>query len=204
LQSPADLEGHTVALSDRTGASYLALRALLQDGMLNEGDIEIREIGFTQLDAFTSGQEDIVVVYRNNEVVRLQAMGEEPTIFEVDRTNLLASNGMITNETTIAEQPELVRGMVRAFLRGLQDTIANPDEAFEISKKYVESLANADEAELAIQQQVLAASIELWQTDEMGVSHEEAWQNSLNLLTNMGFLSAQPALDEAYTNEFLP
>jgi NitT/TauT family transport system substrate-binding protein len=203
LQSAADLEGRTVALSDRSGASYLALRALLQDGMLSEGDIGIREIGFTQLDAFASGHEDIVVVYRNNEVVRLQAMGEELTIFEVDRTNLLASNGMITNETTIAERPELVRGMVRAFLRGLQDTMDNPDEAFEISKKYVESLANADETEQAIQRQVLDASIELWRTEEPGIAQEEAWQHSLELLIAMGLLSTQPDLSAAYTNEFV-
>jgi NitT/TauT family transport system substrate-binding protein len=204
IETPADLAGHTVALSDRTGASYLGLRSLLQAGMLNEGQIDIKEIGFTQLDAFTSGQEDVVVVYRNNEVVRLQAMGEDVTIFEVDEDQLLAGNGMVTNEKTIAEQPELVRGMVRAMLRGLQDTIANPDEAFEISKKYVETLANADEAEQAIQRQVLAASIELWQTDEIGVSHEEAWQHSLDLLIDMGLLSTQPDLSAAYTNEFLP
>jgi NitT/TauT family transport system substrate-binding protein len=204
LESPADLAGHTIAISDRNGSSYLGLRSLLQAGMLNEGEINIREIGFTQLEAFTSGQEDIVVVYRNNEVVRLQAMGEEVTVFGVDETNLLAGNGLITNERTIEERPELVRGMVRAFLRGLEDTIANPDEAFEISKKYVESLANANDTEQAIQRQVLAASIELWQTEEPGVSDEEAWQHSLELLIDMGLLSTQPSLSEAYTNEFLP
>lgn len=203
LSSPADLEGHTVAISDRSGGSYLALRALLRVGQLQEGEIDIEEIGFTQLDAFTGGQQDIVVVYRNNEVVRLQAMGEEVTVFEVDETSQLAGNGMITNETTIEERPELVQGMVNAFLRGLQDTINNPDEAFEISKKYVESLASADEAEQAIQRQVLGASIELWQTDELGVSQEEAWQHSLDLLIDMGLLSAQPDLSAAYTNEFV-
>jgi NitT/TauT family transport system substrate-binding protein len=203
LESPADLAGHTVALSDRAGSSYLGLRSLLQAGMLNEGEIDIREIGFTQLDAFTSGQEDVVVVYRNNELVRLQAMGEAVTVFEVDETSDLAGNGLITNERTIEERPELVQGMVRAFLRGLQDTIDNPDEAFEISKKYVESLANANEDEQAIQRQVLEASIELWQTEELGVSHEEAWQYSLELLIDMGLLSAQPDLSAAYTNEFV-
>lgn len=204
LESPADLAGHTVALSGRSGSSYLGLRSLLQAGRLNEGEITVREIGFTQLDAFANGQEDIVVVYRNNELVRLQARGEAVTVFEVDETNQLAGNGLTTNERTIEGRPELVRGMVRAFLRGLEDTIANPDEAFEISKKYVESLANADAAEQAIQRQVLDASIDLWQTDKLGVSQNEAWQHSLSLLIDMGLLSTQPALNEAYTNEFLP
>ena len=45
----------------------------------------------------------------------------------------------------IQQEPELIRGMVRAALRGLEDTIADPEEAFEISKSYVEGLAEADE-----------------------------------------------------------
>jgi NitT/TauT family transport system substrate-binding protein len=36
--------------------------------------------------------------------------------------------------------PELVKGMARAFARGIADTIANPDEAYEISLKFVENL----------------------------------------------------------------
>jgi NitT/TauT family transport system substrate-binding protein len=125
------------------------------------------------------------------------------TVFVVDEANSLAGNGLTTNERTIEERPELVQGMVRAFLRGLQDTINNPDEAFEISKEYVESLANADEAEQAIQRQVLDASIELWRTEEPGVSHEEPWQHTLNLIIDMGLLSEQPDLSAAYSNEFV-
>jgi NitT/TauT family transport system substrate-binding protein len=68
----------------------------------------------------------------------------------------MAANGIITNEETIAENPELVQGFVRAVLRGLEDTLADPDAAYEISKRYVERLDNG-------RKPVLTASLDLWQ-----------------------------------------
>ena len=42
-------------------------------------------------------------------------------------------NGLITNQETFAQHPDLVRRMVQATLRGISETIANPDEANQIS-----------------------------------------------------------------------
>ena len=78
----------------------------------------------------------------------------------------LASNGLITNEATLAENPELVQRMVDATLQGIADTIANPAEAYQISLEYVEALATAD---AAVQQQVLATSITFWQAESAGL-----------------------------------
>ena len=49
----------------------------------------------------------------------------------------LPSNGIITNDKTIKEQPELVQALVTATLHGLADTLADPDAAFDISLKAV-------------------------------------------------------------------
>ena len=112
----------------------------------------------------------------------------------------LASNGIITNEKTIAENPALVRAFVQATLRGISDTIANPDEAYEISKKYVEDLASADEA---LQKKILAASIALWQADPPGQSDPQAWENMQSVLMNMGSYSEPLDLSQAFSNDFI-
>jgi NitT/TauT family transport system substrate-binding protein len=112
----------------------------------------------------------------------------------------LAANGIITNETTIQNNPDLVRRMVKATLRGIKDTIANPNEAYEISKKYVETLAAADEK---IQKEVLATSIKSWMTEPPGFSESSAWENMQKVLLDMGLLSKPMELDKAFSNEFI-
>ena len=113
----------------------------------------------------------------------------------------LASNGLITNEVTLAENPDLVHRMVTAFLNGLADVIIDPDEAYELSKAYVENLDEADET---VQKQVLARSIELWKGDHLGYSDPQAWANMQEVLIQMGQMTEPIDLEQAYTNEFVP
>jgi NitT/TauT family transport system substrate-binding protein len=113
----------------------------------------------------------------------------------------LASNGLITNEKTISENPDLVRRMVKAFLRGLSDTIADPAAAYEASKAYVENLAQLD---TVVQKQKLATSIELWKADRLGSSQPKSWESMQAVLLDMGLLAQPLDLSKAFTNEFLP
>jgi NitT/TauT family transport system substrate-binding protein len=91
--------------------------------------------------------------------------------------------------------------MVEAILKGTQDTIQNPDEAYTISKKYVETLAQADEK---VQKQVLAASLDLWKTDRPGYTDPQAWDNMQKVLLDMGLLKQPLDLTKAFSNNFLP
>lgn len=45
-------------------------------------------------------------------------------------------NGIVATEQTIKDNPELVKGFVRATLKGMRDAFANPAEAGEIMHKY--------------------------------------------------------------------
>jgi NitT/TauT family transport system substrate-binding protein len=90
--------------------------------------------------------------------------------------------------------------MDQAMLKGIADTIASPDEAFEICLKYVEGLSQSDQA---IQKQVLAASIEFWKAERLGYSDPQAWQNTQQVLLDIGFLTEPVDLNQAFSNDFL-
>ena len=134
--------------------------------------------------------------------MQLRAQGYEIDEMRVADHVQLASNGLITNEVTIAEDPDLVRRMVAAFLHGLEDAIRDPGEAYELCQAHVPNLAEADES---VQKQVLARSIELWQADgPLGTSDAQAWENMQDTLLQMGLLEEPLELEKAFTNEFLP
>ena len=200
INTPEDLAGKRVGLPGTFGASYVGLRALLSAAGLQESDITMDSIGFNQVEALVADQEDAVVIYVNNEPIQLRAQGYEVDVIRVADYMQLASNGLITNETTLAENPDLVASMVQATLRGVRYSIENPEEAFEISKKFVENL---DQANQEIQMRVLEASIEFWKAEQVGHSDPAAWENMQNVLLEMGLLSQPLDLDAAYTNQFI-
>jgi NitT/TauT family transport system substrate-binding protein len=201
IRVPADLRGKTIGLPGLYGANYIGLRALLHAGGLNESDVKLDSIKYTQVEALATGRDQAVSVYTNNEPIQLRAQGYELTELRLADTIQLASNGLITNEKTVVENPDLVRRMVKAFLRGLADTIADPAAAFEASKAYVENLAQLD---ASVQKQKLATSIELWKAGRLGESQPEAWESMQTVLLEMGLLTQPLDLGKAFTNEFLP
>jgi NitT/TauT family transport system substrate-binding protein len=200
IRTPQDLVGKKIGLPGTFGANYIGLRALMGDAGIREEDVSLDSIGFTQVEALVTDKNEAVVVYAANEPVHLEAQGYEIDVINVADYVHLTANGLLTNETTISENPDLVRNMVRAFLRGMADAAANPEEAYDISMKYVETLAQADRQ---VQMEVLKKSIEFWQIDPLGYSDREAWENMNRLLVEIGMLNQPVDVDKAFTNEFL-
>jgi NitT/TauT family transport system substrate-binding protein len=201
LLKPEDLRGKVIGVPVLSGASYIGLRTILEEGGLSEKDVSLGVIGFSQVEMLATDQVDAVVVYIANEPVVLESQGYLIDLIRVDDYMTLVSNGLVTNEKTLAEEPELVRSMIRALLHGISDVIADPDEAYQISIKYVETLAQADET---VQKQVLARSIELWQGGSLGSSDPAAWTNMLLILVKMGMAPGDLGVNSAFTNAFLP
>ncbi len=197
IKTPQDLVGRKVGIPGFWGASYVGYVGLLTANGLAQEQVDADDIGFNQIESLLAGQSESVVIYVNNEPTQLEAVGIPFDMIEVaDYINLLA-NGIITNERTLAENPELVEGFLRAMLRGLADTIADPEVAYEISKKYVEGLDDS-------RYPVLLASIELWRSEPLGQIDPAAWTQTYDILLDMGFLSEQMSdLDAAYTNELV-
>ncbi len=200
IENPSDLEDKKIGIPGLFGASYIGLRALLEAGGLDESDVILDSIGFNQVEALISGQEDAVVVYLVNEPVQLRSMGYAIDEIAVADYAQLASNGLITNETTIEEKPDLIEKMINSFQKGLEYTIENPEEAYEISKKFIEGL---DDDDKDVQMEILLSSIRLWQADRLGFSDPQSWNNMQDVLIQMGLLEEPSDLNRAYTNQFV-
>ena len=200
ITHPSQLAGKRVGIPGLFGASYVGLRALLHAGGLSEADISLESIGFNQVEALTADQVDAAVIYVTNEPIQLAAQGYEINVIPVSDYALLASNGLITNETVLKENPDLVHRMLEATLRGIKFTGLHTDYAFEDCENYVEGLAQSDRV---VQRAVLEASVALYQLEPLGFSDPAAWENMETLLLNMELLTGSLDLEAAYTNEFV-
>ncbi len=201
IDTPQDLVGRRVGIPCLCGASYVGYQALMNAAGVPPDSATLDVIGYNQVEALLAGQEEAVVIYANNEPVQLRSQGADIHVIRVADYVRLASNGLITHEATTTVQPSLVRAMVAATLRGLQDTLDDPQAAFEICKKYVEGLEQADQD---VQFQVLEASLDFWRADRLGFSDPQAWENMQDVLLSMGSLTDRIDLSRAYSNEFIP
>ncbi len=197
IARPSDLVGREVGLPGFFGATYVGYLGLLDANGIAPEEVTAVDIGFTQVESLLAGKTEAVVGYVNNEPVQLAAQGVPINVLPVSDYIDMVANGIITNEETIAENPELVQGFVRAVLRGLADTLADPDAAFAISKNYVEGLDDG-------RKPVLTASLPLWQAGTLGLTDAQSWQNTHDVLLRAGLLDAPvPDLAAAYTNRFV-
>ncbi|MDP1713233.1 MAG: ABC transporter substrate-binding protein [Anaerolineales bacterium] len=201
INEPADLRRQTIGLPGLFGANYIGLQALLFSAGLTPEDVKMDAIGFNQVEAFATKQQNIVVGYAANEPIVLNSLGFDVTELRVADYVQLTANGILSSEMTIENEPELVRSMARALARGIADTIANPDAAYTISLKFVENLADQDKA---VQLQILNTSIEFWEAERIGYSDPQAWENMNDLLVKMELIPAPVDLSQAFTIEFIP
>jgi NitT/TauT family transport system substrate-binding protein len=197
IEETSDLEGRRVGIPGFFGASYVGIAGLLAANDLSLEDIEPSDIGFTQVESLMTDQVEAVVGYANNEPLQLDALGQPVNVIYVADEADMVANGLITSEETIRNNPDMVAAFVRATLRGLSDTISDPEKAYEISKLFVEGLDDS-------RRNVLDASIEMWSAGTLGQTELDSWQRTQEALLQIGFLDAPVEdLEAAFTNAFI-
>lgn len=202
IETVEDMHGKSMGIPGRYGANYYALQALLYASGMTEADLDIQEIGFTQIEAILADNVEIATGYAMNEPVQLRQLGEEINVIRVADIYPVAGDGIITNETMIETQPELVRAFVQATLRGLQDTLENPDEAFEICLQpaYIPEASLGDPE---LQRQVLVESLPYWEATQLGYTNPAVWEQSHTFLRDIELLTEDVPVNDAFTNAFI-
>lgn len=203
IASMEDLRGRSVGIPVLSGASYIGFEAMLSKAGMKDSDVKLESVGYAQAELLVMGKIDAAVVYTTNEPEQLKALGYDINLFTVADVTTMVGNGLVTNEALIKENPDLVSRMVRAFVRSIRWTRENPQEAFEICKKYVDGLANAEDQNLQLQ--VLLRSADYYDAGPLGFGYSdpEAWDNMGRLLKEMGMTSSADTA-KAFTNDFIP
>jgi len=200
IRAPEDLVGKTIGIPALYGASYVGWRALLYATGIDPASVSLRVVGYAQVPVMVEKQVQGAVCYIMNEPVQLEQEGYEVDNIPVSDYIDLISNGIITNDQTIQKEPKLVQGMVSAVLRGLEYTLAHPDEAFEIARKFIPEM---DTSDVALQRAVLQKSVEVWQGDNLGETSAASWQASAEFMKAAGFIQEVPDVDSLFTNQFV-
>jgi len=205
IKTPADLKGKSVGIPGHFGASYIGLLALLYANKMQESDLNVQDIGFAQVAALAEGKVQVASGYGNNEPIQLAQQGIKVNVINVADFYPLASDGVIAGEKLISDQPAVVRGFVRATLKGMQAVIADQKAAFDTSLQFI---PEAQWGDLDLQRKVLQETAPYWQSDAtakngLGFTDSASWQATYTFLRDSAILKGEVDLSKAFTNDFL-
>jgi NitT/TauT family transport system substrate-binding protein len=204
IEKPQDLKGKKIGLP-LYGTSLLAIKAVLNKAGIAESDVELIDVGYTQIPALISGKVDAIVGFANNEPLNLQSQGFR--IHQIDAWQYfpLVGHGLITGEKMVRNNPKLVQAMVRATVKGIRYALEHPEATYRICLKYVPDLSKDQHG---LQQKVLSSSMELWQNDYskrygIGTSDPKAWEESQRLMHKYGLIDKETPVHELLNLKFI-
>lgn len=107
---------------------------------------------------------------------------------------------IVTNETLIQEDPELVKAFMRATAKGYEYTIQHPEEAADLLTKAVPEL----DTELVLASQKWLSPRYQDDAARWGEQKAEVWSGYADWMFERGLLDQKLDVGSAFTNEFLP
>ncbi len=127
------------------------------------------------------------------------------TFLFADHGLQLYSNGIGATEAYLKEHPDVVKGFVRATLRGYQYTFAHPEEAAQIIRKYAPALDDKITVEELgiVRNLAVTPAIEM---DGLGTFNAAEMKSSVEWMDeNGGFAKDKaPKPEDIYATGFLP
>ncbi|QFG38445.1 NitT/TauT family transport system substrate-binding protein [Paracoccus pantotrophus] len=195
VREPKDLIGKTVATN---GTARILLQALLAANGIPEDQVEVLVMG-ADMSPLLTGQADVVTGWKTN-VSALSVLGPERVDMTLwDAGIRLYANPYYVTDRSLNENPEQVRGMLRAIARGWGWVHDNPEAAVDI---LVSRYPNLDrDAELAAVGSVVEYSFnEATREHGWGTMTRENWQAQIDIYDRLGqFEGAAPAVDDVMT-----
>ena len=182
IRTPADFKGRSVGI--KSGIVPAELRAMLAGAGLTTEDVRLQGVGFDPR-VFVQGAVDIYPVFLGNEPFAIRKTGTAITTFDPADFGV-ATLGLtyLAHADVVRDDPVLVRGFLRATLRGAQLAVERPDDAVQATLKY------ADGADPAQQRFLLDADIAAAKrADGMGRASADQWRVLQATLERYGVLT---------------
>lgn len=175
------------------------LGTMLEAAGLAHKDIVPVDVGFGLTDALLSGKADAVFgAFINYEQVEAESRGAavefvSPTDYHVPDLYQLV---IMTSDRIVREKPELARGFVRAYARGLAYTHQHPDEALGL---YLKAHTMADPT---LSARTFHATLPFFPATPF--QEADRWEAVRDWLHNRGVIKKRMSVTSLFTNAFLP
>jgi NitT/TauT family transport system substrate-binding protein len=156
-----------------------------------------------------NGQVDAITGFSFSSFINLKSMGvpvdDIVVMLMADHGVNLYGNAIIVNPKFAAEKPEAVKGFLRAFVKGLKDTIKDPSTAVDsvikrndVAKKPVE----LERLRMALKDNILTEEVKA--EGFGGVNADRLAKSIDQIALTYEFKTGKPKASDAFDASFLP
>ena len=202
ITEPKDLVGKTIGYAG-TELSEALIHSIMKNSGASADDVEMIDVGFELMASMTTGQVDAIIgCLVNHEVPQMEKEGFEVNYFFPDDFGVpqYYEGVFLANDTMIENEPEVLKGFLRACEKGFEDFKNSPDEVLNVL------LENQDEANFPLDPDVEKQSVEtllpLMETESAKFlsQTEQCWQENIDWLYDEGIISEKPDVSDVMVN----
>jgi NitT/TauT family transport system substrate-binding protein len=200
IKSLADLKGKTITVMSYTDTTYYALLGNMKHVDLGKSDASIQAAGPAGVwQVFAAGKAQALAGVPDW-VVSAGEAGAKVDILEANGFKSMAQ-AILASDETIRTKPELLKRLVRATLRGMEDIMKDPKAA---AATYVAAVPSFKGKEASVEQifnlyrkHVYANQKPLGQIDPVRM------ENVQKFYVSEGIVNKASPVQELYTNQFV-
>jgi len=206
---PKDLEGKKLGAPAADGA-YAQWPIFVQANGIDASKVTIENVGFPVREPMlAAGQVDAITGFSFSSYINLKDRGvpaaDIVVLLMADYGVNLYGNAIIVNPKFAAEKPEAVRAFLRAFTKGLKDTVRDPAKAVDsvvkrndVAKKDVE----LERLRIALKENILTPEV---RANGYGAIDEARMERAIDQIgLTYKFKAAKPTAKDAFDASFLP
>jgi len=205
FKSVKDLEGKTIGIPPG-GTQFQQWPAFIKGCKLDASKITVTNVDAAgAVPALVTGKVQAIASYAQGAVpgVEIRSKKAADVFWYSDCGVNAVSNGIIVHKDLLKSDPELVRAIVKASLKGFLYARQNPDEAVAIVRKFSQAVVPE------IARRELEMSWNTWVTPNtagkpLGWMSANDWDETVESLKQYGGVTTPLKAADLYTNDFVP
>jgi NitT/TauT family transport system substrate-binding protein len=208
IGKPKDLEGKTLG-APSAGGAFAQWPIFARANGIDVSKVAIENVSFPVREPMlAAGQVDAITGYSFTSYVDLKDKGvpvdDIVVLLMADYGVALYGSAILVNTKFAAEHPDAVQGFLRAFMKGLKDTVRQPAAAIEsVIKRNGEARKNVEleRLNMAIRENIVTPEVK---ADGYGGIDGDRFARALEQIALSYKLKAKPKLDDVFDSSFLP
>jgi ABC-type nitrate/sulfonate/bicarbonate transport system substrate-binding protein len=199
IRTPKDWEGKIFGYKTSLPAEYLAV---VRAAGVDRSKIDEVKVGFDPR-ILTEGRVDILAVFKSNEPDTIRKLGFPVTVFNPEDYGV-PTLGLtyIVQESTIAEDADMVERFLKATMKGFGFAVENEEETLDIVLRFAPN-EDRDHQRFMLREELRNAESAVTEQGGLGAMTDEQWKELYDHLIEFEALANPFDYRTAYDDQFL-